>query len=41
VHIPNGVLDDLRHRLAGTKWPDQLPGTIREYGADIGAIRQP
>ncbi len=40
VHIPDRVLEDLRRRLAKAKWPDQLPGTTWEHGADIGAIRQ-
>ncbi len=34
------VLIDLRHRLAETKWPDQLPGTTWEYGADIKKVRE-
>jgi len=37
VHVPEQVLMDLRRRLAETKWPDQLPGTTWEYGADIKA----
>ena len=40
VHVPNSVLTDLRRRLAETKWPDQLAGTMWEYGADIGKIRE-
>jgi epoxide hydrolase len=40
VHIPNSVLADLRHRLSETRWPDQLPGTTWEYGADIGKVRE-
>ena len=40
VHIPDSVLIDLRHRLAETKWPDQLPGTTWEYGADIKKVRE-
>jgi microsomal epoxide hydrolase len=40
VHVPDSVLIDLRHRLAATKWPDQLPGTTWEYGADINKVRQ-
>ena len=39
AHVPDSVLDDLRRRLAETRWPDQLPGTTWEYGADIGKIR--
>lgn len=40
AHIPDGVLTDLRRRLAETRWPDQLPGTTWEYGADIGKVRE-
>jgi pimeloyl-ACP methyl ester carboxylesterase len=40
AHIPDSVLADLQRRLAATKWPDQLPGTTWEYGADIGKVRE-
>jgi epoxide hydrolase len=40
VHVPDRALIDLRRRLAETKWPDQLPGTTWEYGADIKTIRE-
>src|ERR1700733_5924478 len=40
VHVPDRALIDLRRRLADTKWPDQLPGTTWEYGADIKKIRE-
>jgi len=39
-HIPDSVLEDLRRRLAETKWPEQLPGTTWEYGADISKVRE-
>jgi len=35
AHVPNSILIDLKRRLADAKWPDQLPGTSWEYGADI------
>ena len=40
VHVPDSVLIDLRRRLAETRWPDQLPGTTWEYGADIKKVRE-
>src|SRR5579872_2527374 len=40
VHVADQVLIDLRHRLAETKWPDQIPGTTWEYGADIKKVRE-
>ena len=40
AHVPDRVLIDLRRRLAETKWPDQIPGTAWEYGADIKKVRE-
>ena len=40
AHVPDAVLADLQRRLAETKWPDQLPGTTWEYGADISKVRE-
>ena len=40
MHVPDRVLLDLRRRLAETNWPDQLPGTTWEYGADIRKVRE-
>jgi microsomal epoxide hydrolase len=40
VHVPDDVLIDLNRRLAQAKWPDQLPGTHWEYGADIQKVRE-
>jgi len=39
AHIPDNALADLKRRLAATRWPDQLPGTTWEYGADIRKVR--
>jgi hypothetical protein len=40
AHVPDQVLIDLRRRLAETRWPDQLPDTTWEYGADIKKVRE-
>ncbi|WP_026413262.1 epoxide hydrolase family protein [Actinomadura oligospora] len=32
IDVPAGDLEDLRVRLAGTRWPDELPGTGWSYG---------
>ncbi|MGA9471413.1 MAG: epoxide hydrolase family protein [Terriglobales bacterium] len=40
VHVPDRALIDLRRRLAETRWPDQLPGTTWEYGADNKKVRE-
>jgi pimeloyl-ACP methyl ester carboxylesterase len=39
IAVPEAVLEDLRERLARTRWPDQLPGTGWDYGADTAYIR--
>jgi microsomal epoxide hydrolase len=39
IAVPDEVLDDLRRRLADTRWPDQLPGTTWEYGTDLATLR--
>jgi microsomal epoxide hydrolase len=35
VDVPEAVLDDLRDRLARTRWPDQIPNTPWDYGTDL------
>jgi epoxide hydrolase len=40
AHVSDSVLIDLKRRLAQTRWPDQLPGTTWEYGADIDKVRE-
>jgi epoxide hydrolase len=40
AHVPDRILADLRRRLAEARWPDQLPGTSWEYGADINKVRE-
>ena len=39
VDVAEEVLDDLRDRLARTRWPDQLPGTEWSYGTDLHYLR--
>jgi len=39
VDVPDAVLDDLRDRLARTRWPDQIPGAAWEYGTDLAYLR--
>jgi pimeloyl-ACP methyl ester carboxylesterase len=34
IDVPQADLDDLRDRLAKTRWPDQLPGVGWSYGVD-------
>src|SRR6266487_1362020 len=40
VQVPAEVLDDLRSRLARTRWPDPLPYPGWMAGADIGYLRE-
>ncbi|MFQ5514571.1 MAG: epoxide hydrolase family protein [Myxococcota bacterium] len=39
IDVPDPVLDDLRARLARTRFPDQLEGTAWEYGTELGYLR--
>jgi microsomal epoxide hydrolase len=39
VEVPDAVLDDLRDRLARTRWPDQIPGSGWDYGTDLEYLR--
>jgi len=40
IEIPEADLDDLRARLARTRWPDELPGVGWRYGAPLGYIKE-
>jgi pimeloyl-ACP methyl ester carboxylesterase len=40
IAVPDAVLEDLDDRLRRTRWPDQLPGTGWDYGADTQYMRE-
>ncbi|SFA97567.1 Pimeloyl-ACP methyl ester carboxylesterase [Amycolatopsis marina] len=40
IDIPQADLDDLRARLAATRWPDELPGVGRDYGVPLTEVRE-
>ncbi|MDF5758880.1 epoxide hydrolase family protein [Spongiactinospora sp. TRM90649] len=40
IDVPQADLDDLRERLARTRWPDELPGTGWSYGVPSGYARE-
>ena len=40
VHIPDSVLDDLRERLARTRWPDEIPGSDWGYGSNLAYVKE-
>jgi len=39
INIPQDRLDDLRHRLAHTRWPGELPGSGWEAGVPLGYLK--
>lgn len=39
VHVPDSVLDDLRARLEGTRWPDAVSGAGWDYGTNEEYLR--
>jgi pimeloyl-ACP methyl ester carboxylesterase len=40
INIPQSALDDLRDRLARTRWPDELPGVGWSYGVSLGYLQE-
>ncbi len=40
IDVPQADLDDLRERLARTRWPDELPGVGWDYGVPLGYLRE-
>ncbi|WP_433356569.1 epoxide hydrolase family protein [Microtetraspora malaysiensis] len=38
--IPQSELDDLRARIAATRWPDEIPGTAWSYGVALGRVKE-
>lgn len=40
INIPQQAIDDLRTRLAMTRWPDQVPDTAWRYGSDTAYIKE-
>jgi pimeloyl-ACP methyl ester carboxylesterase len=40
VDVPESVLEDLRARIAATRWPDEIAGAGWEYGANLGYMRE-
>ena len=39
VSVPDSELDDLRARLAATRWPEGVPGSGWDYGTDVDWLR--
>jgi pimeloyl-ACP methyl ester carboxylesterase len=40
IAIPQADLDDLRDRLARTRWPDELPDAGWDYGAALNDVKE-
>ncbi len=40
IEVPQADLDDLRDRLARTRWPDQLADVGWDYGTPLGYLRE-
>jgi pimeloyl-ACP methyl ester carboxylesterase len=40
IEVPQADLDDLRDRLARTRWPDELPGAGWAYGIPLAYTRE-
>ena len=40
VEVPETTLKDLRERLANTRWPDEIPDSGWDYGANAAYIKQ-
>jgi len=40
IEVPEADLDDLRARLAWTRWPDQLDGVGWDYGIPLDYVRE-
>jgi pimeloyl-ACP methyl ester carboxylesterase len=39
IAVPEPVLEDMRDRLARTRWPDQIAGTGWDYGTDLAYLQ--
>jgi microsomal epoxide hydrolase len=40
IHVPDEVLDDLLERLRRTRWPQEIPGTGWQRGADLTFMKE-
>ena len=40
IHVPQEAIDDLRHRLAHTRLPDEIPGVDWAYGASLAYVQE-
>jgi pimeloyl-ACP methyl ester carboxylesterase len=40
IAVEDSVLDDLRERLADTRWPDEIPNSGWDYGSNLAYIKE-
>ena len=40
VDVPDATLQDLKDRLARTRWPDEIPGSGWDYGSSLDYIKE-
>jgi hypothetical protein len=40
IQVAQSTLDDLRERLARTRWPDEVEGADWDYGTNLGYLRE-
>ena len=40
IDISDSVIEDLKSRLASTRWPDELPGTGWDYGSNLEYVKE-
>lgn len=40
IDVAEAVLDDLQHRLALTRWPDDVPGSAWQYGTSLAYAKE-
>ncbi|RJL27258.1 epoxide hydrolase family protein [Bailinhaonella thermotolerans] len=40
IDIPQALIDDLKARLAGARWPDELPGVGWSRGVPVGYLKE-
>ena len=40
IEIPQATLDDLRERLAKTRWTDQIEGAGWDYGTNLNYLKE-
>jgi microsomal epoxide hydrolase len=40
IAVPDAELDDLRQRLAATRWPDEIPASGWQYGSNVAYMQE-